>query len=616
MTAPDIESRSEGISLETPLRTSLRCWPVVLICLSLIGATLFIYSSVGDHEFLRYDDPAYIMAEPHVLRGLTAEGIAWAFSLAGHAGNWHPLTSILYMTDVQLLGLRPGPHHWVSVVLHLLSGVLLFLVFLRMTGATGRSAFVAALFLLHPLHVESVAWAAELKDVLSAFFFMLTLWAYVSYVRRSGTLRYFAVCMLFALGLMSKPMLVTLPFVLLLLDVWPLSRLVGDGEIWRGGARLVIEKIPLFVMSVLSSVVTIVVQQRSGAVTAWDQLSLQARVANALVSYVAYIGKMLWPLHLGVFYPYDANLPMRAVIGSAALLLLMSVIAIWQVRQCPYLFTGWFWYLGMLVPVIGLVQAGAQSMADRYTYLPSIGLCIIVAWGAYDSLESFPARNAVLAAAGLVEVLSCVVVARTQVRYWHDGVSLWQHTLMVTTPDNSGYTNLAFALAQQNRGNEAIAEYGKALRLMPAYAPALEGLAVSLADRGEYAEAAVRYEQALQLLPGNPDYHNNYGVSLARLGRIDEARGQFLEAIRLKPDYADPHNNLAGTYVEQGRIQEAMQEYMESLRIKPGADAEYNLGLLYQRSGSRDEARRHYKAALLLAPSSIKVRNALDQLGP
>ena len=494
------------------------------------------------------------------------------------------------MLDVELYGFDPGAHHLTNLWFHIANTLLLFGLLHRMTGALGRSAFVAGLFAVHPLHVESVAWLAERKDVLSTLFGMLTIWAYVDYGGRPGPRRYGAVLLFFALGLLAKPMLVTLPFVLLLLDFWPLGRVrmgsnpAGDWAFSRDGCstmvRLVWEKIPLLALAAASSVVTFVIHRRGGAVISLGATPLNLRLENAWISYLAYIGKMLWPAHLAVFYPYAQSQSGWWATAAFLGLVGISVAVIRAGPRRPYLLVGWFWYLGTLVPVIGLVQVGDQAMADRYTYVPLIGLFIVVAWGVPELLARWPLpRLALPAAAGLV-ILACAITAWGQVQYWEDSTTLWTHTLAVTTGNNIAHNNLGVSLADQGKLDEAIAHYCEALRIKPDYANAHNNLGVALADRGKTDRAIAHYSEALRIQPDYADAHINLGVSLAEQGKVDQAIVHFTEALRIQPDSAKAQNDLGVALASQGKVDQAIAHFTEALRIQPDyADAQKNLGI-------------------------------------
>jgi tetratricopeptide (TPR) repeat protein len=563
---------------------------------------------------VNFDDPQYVGDNRSLTRGLTWQGVSWAFTTR-HAGNWHPLTWLSHMLDVRLFGLDAGAHHLTSVALHVANTLLLFGLLHAMTGALVRSAFVAALFAVHPLHVESVAWVAERKDVLSALFFFLTLWAYVAYVRKQRPARYVLVLGLFALGLMAKPMLVTLPFVLLLLDYWPLARAQEPSA----RRRLILEKLPLLGLAVASSVVTFVVQRQAGAVKALDALPLDRRLANAVVAYVAYVGETLWPARLAAIYPYPASLPGWWVAGATLVLIGASVWAIRAAPRHPYLCVGWLWYLGTLVPVIGLVQVGSQPMADRYTYIPLVGLFILIAWGIPDLLSGWPHLRPALGAAAALAIFACTIVARRQVEHWSSSVEVWQHALAVTRENYRAENNLAHALAKLGRTGEAIPHYAEALRIKPDFAEAHNNLGAALADRGRMDEAIDHYSEAVRLLPDYVEARNNLAVALTAEGRHDEAVRHFSEALRLDPTLATSHNNLGVALAKQGRLEEAIRHFSEALRLDPDyAEARRNLAVAHNGLGAAladqgqlDEAIAQYSESKHLDPDRVDAHSNL-----
>jgi Tfp pilus assembly protein PilF len=584
------------------------------ICLALIAVNLIVYAPLGHHGFVSFDDGDYVSENPMVAGGLTWHGVSWALT-TGYASNWHPLTWLSHMLDVELYGLNTGPHHLTNELLHIANTLLLFGLLYRMTAALGRSAFVAGLFAVHPLHVESVAWIAERKDVLSTLFGILTLWAYVAYGRRPGLRRYLTVALLFALGLMAKPMLVTLPFVMLLLDFWPLGRLspAPNGR-WAIGA-LVWEKLPLLALAAASSIVTFVVQQRGGAVMGLETIPLNLRVANALVSYVAYIGKMLWPARLAAFYPYVGSLPGWRVAGASLGLIAVSVAVLWMGMRRPYLPVGWFWYLGTLVPVIGLVQVGSQPLADRYTYLPLIGLFIMVSWGVPELLIRWPLARIALPAAAVVVISGCAFTARAQVRNWESSTALWTHALEVTKGNYLAYNNLGNVLAKQGKFDDAAAQYTEALRIKPDYAFAHNNLGRALTSQGKIGEAIEHYSEALRIEPDYADAHNNMGIARADEGKLDEAIAHYSRALHTKPDFADAHNNLGIVLAKLGRADEAIHEFSEAIRIKPDyPEAHNNLGVVLASQGRVREAISQYSEALRLKPGYQAARHSLDDL--
>ncbi len=637
----------------------------LLIALLLSGITLAIYGQVRNHDFVNLDDPKYITENRRVQEGISLESVVWAFT-ATHAANWHPLTWLSHMLDFQLYGLNPSGHHLTNLLFHLANTLFLFLLLRRMTGALWRSGFVAALFAIHPLHVESVAWIAERKDVLSTFFWMSTLWIYVRYVEKPGAKRYLLVVFTFTLGLMAKPMLVTLPFVLLLLDYWPLNRYLlarpGRGNdvamqapIDPGRSRsstrgLILEKTPLFALAVISSMVTLLAQQSGQAVRSMEAFPLTVRIANGLISYVAYIGKTIWPVNLAVFYPHPGDsLPVWQAAGAGLLLASITIGTIRAVSRHPYLIVGWLWYLGTLVPVIGLLQVGDQAMADRYAYVPIIGLFMAIVWSISDFLAQYRHRIHVLTLASVVVILGLMVLARSQVSLWKNSITLFTHALKVTNNNwlahnnlgvalvNRGkldeatshfleavriksnyaeaYTNLGNVFAEQGKLDEAVANFSQVLRAIPDSLEAHNNLAVVLGRQGRYEEATHHYSEAARLKPDSAEVHNNLGVALANLGKLDEAISHYLKAVQLKPAYAEAYNNLGNILTEQGKIGEAITQYSKALEIDPGyAKAHNNLGIALASHGRLDEAINHFQQALTISPDYSAAHNSLGTL--
>ena len=546
------------------------------VCGFLLLAVVLVFGRTAQYRFVDLDDSGYVYENSHVRAGLTAEGIVWAFT-SSHSSNWHPVTWLSHMVDCQFYDLRPCGHHVSNVLLHAATAILLFLVLRRMTGRLWPSAFVAAVFAVHPLRVESVAWVAERKDVLSGLFFMLTLWAYVRYVERpTSWRRYIMVVVFFTLGLMAKPLLVTVPFVLLLLDYWPLGRMEPPAT--NRLMRLVIEKIPLLLLSVASCAVTLVAQGR--AVQPLEFVPLPWRITNALVSYVDYLRQFVCPVGLAALYPHPGNnLPTWQVAVALLVLAGISLAALAGRRRHPYLLVGWLWYLGMLVPVIGLVQVGQQAMADRYTYLTQIGLCVALAWGVPNVAASWPDRRWFLPVSASLVVVILMGCAWHQTGYWRDSESLWKHTLACTSNNAVAHGNLGLALANRGLIDKAIVEYREAVKIDPANAEAHNNFGVALAEREQVDEAIAHYRRALEV---NPDFawaHNNLGVALAKRGLIDEAIAHYRQAIRTEPDNAQAHNNLAAALVMCGRIDEAIDQLREALKIKPDySNARQNLG--------------------------------------
>ncbi len=555
--------------------------PLILIPL-LVAITLAAFWPVQKHGFLRYDDDTYVFENVHVNTGLTLANIRWAL-VSTHAYNWHPVTWLSHMLDAQIYGLDPGGHHRTSLLLHLLNVLLLYLVLWRITGFAWRSGFVAALFSVHPLHVESVAWVAERKDLLSTFFMLLTVWAYARFTERPGSRRYLPVILFYALGLMSKPMLITLPLVLLLLDHWPFARLrLGNRSIWK----LAAEKLPLFFLAAASGVVTIIAQRSEGAIITLSVCPLHIRIENALVAYIVYIEKMLWPADLASPYPYpSAGLPAWQIGGAALILALVTYLSVRTAAKRPYLAVGWMWYLITLVPVIGLVQVGGQAMADRYTYIPLIGLFLILAWGVADLPGWKTAQRkkqapgpALLRSAAMgfacVAVVALAVRARAQAGYWHDGISLFTHALAVTSNNYLAHNGLGVAYDDAGDPKSAIQEYRKALAIAPDFALSHYSLGRALVEEAKIDEAIAEFRQAASLAPDYARTYANLAYALARTGKMDEAIQAFREAIRLDPHFGEAHYNLAVDLYIQGQYAEAWKEVYraETCGFQPRTD--------------------------------------------
>jgi tetratricopeptide (TPR) repeat protein len=632
----------------------------LFICLCLVLATTVVYWPAQRLGFTNYDDGEYVYENPHVVGGLTLKNLAWAFSTF-HASNWHPLTWVSHMLDCQWFGLDPGGHHLINALFHIANTLLLFGVLNRMTVAPWRSAFVAALFALHPLHVESVAWVAERKDVLSMFFGLLTIAAYGRYVEkfavhgraavprghprtRSSTSRppttdmpqhvptddnrprrsaalppmdYALTLLFFALGLMAKPMAVTLPFVLLLLDYWPLGRTRLAGAAGGKGqgislARLFKEKLPFFALAAASSVVTCFAQRR--AVLPLDRLSIGDRMANAVVSYVRYLGNALWPENLAAFYPQQ-RWTATAVLGAIAVLVLVTVVATLKARREPHFIVGWLWYLGTLVPVIGLVQVGSQSMADRYTYLPLVGVFVMVAWAVPGHAVERRTGRRIVAVLAVLLLSVCAVLSRRQLGYWRSGVTLFGHAVAVTKDNFVASYDLGSALLNEGRPEEAVGQFKQALQIKPRNAEAHFKLGFALALLGRLSEAAAHYQESLRLKPN--DAARQYGLAnlLRSLGRVPEAIGHYEQAVRLKPDFAEAHFNLGLVLSQAGRIDDAIAQFEQALKLKPDyAEAHFNLGLALEQTGRIREAMNSYEQALQSNPRFIGARNNLAWL--
>jgi Flp pilus assembly protein TadD len=598
----------------------------IFIGLFLTVATLVVFWQVLDHDFVGFDDDKYVTENHYVQAGLTKEGLIWAFTTA-HVSNWHPLTWLSHMVDCQLHGLNPAGHHLANLLFHVLNTLLLYLVFRRLTGSIWRSGFVAALFALHPLHVESVAWVAERKDVLSTFFWMFTIWAYARYVEIPGFWRYLLTLFTFALGLMAKPMLVTLPFVLLLLDYWPLERFrveqTGGNTTATSRALktqrssfplLLWEKTPFFALTAVSGVVTLFAQKSGGALGAMDIYPVKIRIANTLVSYVSYIGKMIWPQNLAVFYPHPGqSLTVWQAALAGLLLVVVSVVVIGARRRYPYLLVGWLWYVGTLVPVIGLVQVGMQAMADRYTYVPLIGLFIIIAWGVPDLLAKWRYRRAIITTSVGILISAMTICTWLQVRHWKSSITLFEHALQVTPKNHVAHNNLGNALEQQDRVDEAIRHLSEALELKPDFAGAHNNLGNALAKQGNFNEAVAHFSKAIQLKPDFAGAHLNLGNALEHQDRVDEAIFHFARALQHKPDFAEAYYNMGNALARQGKLNEAVSHFSKALQFKPYfAEAHNNLGTILARQGELNEAIFHFSEALRLKPDYLQARANLD----
>ena len=575
----------------------------------LLIAVFAVFSPVRHFDFVNYDDPDYTTGNPHVRQGLTSQGLAWALT-SRDAANWFPLTWVSHMIDCQFFGLESGWHHLHNVVLHALAAVFLYVFLTRATGARWRSALVAYLWALHPLHVESVAWVAERKDVLSAVFWFITLWVYVWYALRPSWSRYLTVLLGLCLGLISKPMVVTLPFVMLLLDYWPLARL---GQQWR---RSILEKLPLLALSGAAATITYLVQQHAGAIKA---LPLQNRLANATFSYAVYIIKTFWPSRLAVFYPYPYDFAFLPFLAAGLLSVGITVCVIVLRNRAPYLLTGWGWFAVTLVPVIGLVQVGGQAHADRYMYIPMMGLLIMLVWGAEEILERLPTEVPRIPLAGAA-CLACAALTWIQVGYWRNSETLFRHALEVTEDNSVANHNLgSYLMASPGRLEEAFPYLETAVRLDPDSSPAHTDLGSAFAKAGRLPDAIAQFEAAIHLAPYAPIPHNNLGNALTEEGRLSEAISEFQIALRLDPDYDEARRNLAAAQgggsapthasrgialLKAGEAAGAIAELQAALRLNPNdADAQNNLGVVLSHFPERQsEAIAHFESAVRLRP--------------
>lgn len=607
----------------------------IIIGLALVGITLAAYWPACDNGFV-YDDEFYVVRNTHVQAGLTPASMAWAWTTTD-AANWHPLTWLSLQLDCQMFGLAPRGFHVTNLILHAANVLLLFVVLRRLTGAVWRSALVAGLFGWHPLHVESVAWISERKDVLSTLFWLLTLWAYLRYVEQPGWFRYGLTVLALALGLLAKPMLVTLPFVLLLLDYWPLKRVaVGGWKVERNAgpttapgaadlpsagpasrtfrfSALLWEKLPLFLLAAASCAMTLYAQQQGGAIRSLDSLPLGMRLANALVAYVAYLGETIWPFGLAAFYPHPKNtLTTMQVAGAGALLAAMSWLTIRGCRRYPYLPVGWFWYLGTLVPVIGLVQVGSQSFADRYTYVPLIGIFLLLVWGGTDLAQGRPARRALLAGLAGAVLVGCILTTWLQERYWKDNITLWAHALEVTKDNSVATNNLGLALWEQKQYEPATDLFKQALRLDPSNYKAATNLGMALWKQKQRQAAIALFLQAFEADPQDPQVNNNLGIALFSEGNLDQAAQYFHRAIELLPSFAEAHHNLGETLLRQQKLPEAIDHLSRALQLKSDQVGTHAvLGLAFEKQGAWEQAIEHYRRAVELAPNDVKYRRNL-----
>ena len=603
------------------------------VCLLLALSTIAIYWQVHSFDFVDYDDYEYITLNPNVKAGLTQQGLIWAFT-TGYAANWFPLTWLSHMLDCELFGVNPGRHHLTNLLLHIANTLLLFIVLKQMTGVLWQSAFVAAAFALHPMHVESVAWISERKDVLSMFFWILTIAAYLRYVRQPAGTWYLLTILTFAMGLMSKPTVVTLPFVLLLLDYWPLGRLTNPKTLksaehpsskisgpflqWPVFYTLVLEKIPFFALSLISSIITFSVQRTGKMVAEFGDLPVMSRIANTFFSYIKYIGKLIWPTRLAVFYPHSAlgRMSVWPVALAVLILLIISVCVLRLARSRKYLPVGWFWFLGTLVPMIGLVQVGGQAIADRYTYIPATGLFIIVAWGLPDLLARWRYRVISLAITAVVLTSAMMICTWRQVAHWQNSYTLFTHALAATGNDNFVVHHmLGKELFNRKKFEDAIHHYEQTLRLRPQHFDTLNNLAAAYYRVGKIDPAIVSWNKALKINPNRPDVHYNMGVALTKQQKLDEAIQHFTQALRLNPGLAEARKGLANAFFLQRRFPEAVEQYRLLIQIAPNSsDLCSRLAFALLELGEIDQAVEYFEQALRIDPGNLELMNNLAWL--
>ena len=588
-----------------PSRTSGR-WKPAGIAIALVALIWIVFGQTLTHGFVNFDDESYVYANPVVSRGISPHSIAWAFThIVSH--NWHPLTTISHMLDCELFDLRPGGHHFTNVFLHTIATILLLIGLYQMTGALWRSAFVAALFAIHPLHVESVSWVAERKDVLSAVFFMLTIIAYARWTRRQSVGRYALMAILFACGLMSKPMLVTVPFVLLILDYWPLQRFQEKSV---SVARLVIEKVPLIILSIPVGIITMLIQRRG--INSLGNVSLPWRIGNALVSICIYLRELVWPAGLAVFYPHPGkSLPLWEIGFAIVLTVAFSIAAFTMRKTRPWIASGWLWYLVMLIPVIGIIQVGSQAHADRYSYLPQIGLYVAITWAAADLSRRWARRAIILTATATFSIVALVGGAWTQVRSWRDSEALWTRALNVAE-SALAHERLASALIDTGRLDDAIVQAQLAVNMDPSDANAHNDFGVALARKGQPEMALAHFSKALESDPSLPRLQYNIANALAAKGDATGAKDHYQKQLELDPNFAEAHNNLASVLLHEGRFEEANQQLHDALRLKPNyAEAHNNLAVVLAQKGEVEAAIRQWEQTLSIDRDNLDAHSNL-----
>lgn len=618
----------------TPILTNFTYRQFILLVLTV--ATLIVYWQVQYYDFIGYDDPSYVTSNRHVQSGLTSEGIQWAAKTM-ELSNWHPLTWLSHMVDCELFGLNPMGHHWTNLLFHLLNIILLFYVMHRFTGELWKSALLAVFFALHPLNVESVAWISERKNVLSTSFWIMTMMAYGYYVIRPNWKRYVLIPVAFALGIMAKPMLVTLPFVLLLMDFWPLCRMrfspyeqveKKDVEQWipedKGKALfswLLIEKIPLFLITFFSIVMTL--KTSAGQAMAKTEILPELlRIENAVISYVRYIGKFMWPEKLAVLYPYNFSWPLWQVAGACVLLGCFTIFVIRKSKTHPYLAVGWFWYLGTLIPVIGLVQVGMQAMADRYMYVPMIGILIMLMWGIHDLFKRWRVGRTIQIVTSFMVIILLMVCTHIQIQYWQNSVRLFRHAVSVTSGNYVAHNILGNDLRSAGHFEEAIANYQRAIAANTDFWPAYNNNGVALSAQGKYDEAIQNYSMAIALYKKaakiGGDYatvHFNLGDAFFHVNRINEAALQFEEAVRIRPEVAAFRNSLGVALIRLGRNNEAARQFLQALQLDPEhAGAHHNLAMILSHQGNFQEAIAHFSEALRIQPKYSEARRNMQEV--
>jgi len=572
----------------------------------LILACLIAFGTIAGNDFINLDDPGYIIENNIVQSGLNFQNIKWAFTSVVLA-NWHPLTMISYMLEWQLFGANPAGYHIVSLMLHIGAVIILFLFLYKSTKHFWPSAFAAALFALHPLRVESVAWVAERKDVLSMFFGMACLWAYSSYCEKRKSSSYLICLILFTLSLLSKPMLVTLPFVMLLLDFWPFHRwqkaLQEKGSFFQKIQSLIYEKIPFFMITIVSSAITLWAQSKGGAVSSLKNLPFIERLENAFVSYTAYLGKMICPVHLAVFYPFETPLPLLEIVSSAMIIILITFIVLAYTKKLPFLFVGWCWYIGTLIPVIGLIQVGSQAMADRYTYMPSIGIAIMIAWGIPSFMKRMNIKKEILFLASITLLMIFSFLTWLQCGYWKNNFSLYEHALKSTRNNHMAHLSLGLSLSVERKFAEAIYHYNEVLRIIPDDLSTYTFRGIAYSEIGQNLKAIENFDKTVKLRANYADDFNNRGIAYFRLKQNDKAIEDFTKAISSKAEYADAFNNRGAALIKLEQPLRAIKDFSKAIQIKPEfAEAYYNRASVYEKQGQYQNAVNDLNKAIQLKP--------------
>ena len=585
---------------------------IILVCIA--------YTPVLHNDFVNFDDDIYVTENFHINDGVTPKNIQWTFT-AVYAKNWHPLTWLSHMLDIQIFGMNPFGHHLTNLIFHLFNAFLLFIILKKMSGAYWKSLIVMALFALHPIHVESVAWVSERKDVLSTFFWMLAIWSYIHYIKKSGVKNYLLICACFILSLLAKPMGVTFPFVLLLLDHWPLARLKKSSANQNFKVSqyplqfLIVEKVPFFLISAASCAVTFYAQNKGGALGSFELYPLVIRLANAIISYTQYIIKMVYPTDFAIFYPHPGMPQLSFLMIASLFLILITLLSILTFKRYPWIFTGWFWYLGILFPVIGVIQVGAQGMADRYTYTPMIGIYILVVWAIDHWLYTKKLSQKTFFSVSILMVLTITVALSIltfhQIQYWKNSTSLFQHTINVTKNNYVAHNNLANAMMKAGQIEAAVFHYSEALQIKPDYLLALGniGLAYERLDRNN--DALKSYFKALNIDPENENVLTNIGNIFSNSGNKEKAINYYEKAIFYNPDYVIAHMNLGNLQMKSGDLDKAMSHYTKVLEINLGHKeiAHNQIGNLLTKAGDIHSAIKHYLLALKIAPDYKDAHN-------